>query len=48
MKGELVRLLQEYNLNNRILAVGDGANDLNMIASANVGVGIIGENGIIS
>jgi phospholipid-transporting ATPase len=26
----------------RILAIGDGANDVNMITEANVGVGIIG------
>ena len=29
----------------RTLAIGDGANDVNMILQANVGVGIFGEEG---
>jgi P-type E1-E2 ATPase len=28
------------------LAIGDGANDVNMIQEANVGVGIFGEEGM--
>ncbi len=39
-KGILVRMLQEYNEKNRVLAVGDGYNDINMLASANIGIAI--------
>ena len=31
----------------RTLAVGDGANDVNMITSAHVGIGILGNEGIL-
>ena len=40
--------MQEFDSKNRILAVGDGSNDINMISSANVGVGIIGDHSISS
>lgn len=44
-KGQVVRLMK--TLGGRItLAVGDGANDCNMIRSAHVGVGIRGEEGL--
>lgn len=42
-KVEIVRLLK--NKNKIVLSVGDGANDVNMIQEANVGVGIMGEEG---
>ena len=29
----------------KVLAIGDGANDVNMIQRANVGIGIMGEEG---
>lgn len=31
--------------NNKTLAIGDGANDINMIQSAHIGVGIMGKEG---
>ena len=42
-KVEIVRLLKEVGI--RTLAVGDGANDVNMIQEATVGIGVIGEEG---
>ena len=42
-KVKIARLLK--NRKKIVLAVGDGANDVNMIQEANVGVGIIGEEG---
>ena len=42
-KVEIVKLLKEIGI--RTLAIGDGANDVNMIQEATVGVGIIGEEG---
>ena len=29
----------------RVLAIGDGQNDVNMIQEANVGIGVMGEEG---
>lgn len=40
-KADMVRLVKN-NLNKITLAVGDGANDVNMIMEANIGVGIYG------
>ena len=37
--------MKEYDSSKVILAVGDGANDVSMIANANVGVGICGIEG---
>ena len=42
-KVQIVRLLKEVGI--KTLSVGDGANDVNMIQEANIGVGIIGEEG---
>ena len=42
-KAEIVRLVKE--MGKLTLAIGDGANDVNMIMEANVGVGIFGEEG---
>lgn len=41
----MVRLVKN-NLNKITLAVGDGANDVNMIMEANIGVGIYGQEGM--
>ena len=42
-KAEIVRLVKQ--LGKLTLAIGDGANDVNMIMEAHVGVGIFGEEG---
>jgi len=55
-KGEIVRLVKEHlvkkdkhksyqQTSQSVLAIGDGANDINMIKMANVGVGIAGNEG---
>ena len=44
-KAEIVDLIKHRVSNVSTLAIGDGANDVNMITSAHVGVGIIGEEG---
>lgn len=43
-KAKLVGLVKKRN--KTVLAVGDGANDVNMLSEASVGVGIFGEEGI--
>eukprot|EP01053_Blabericola_migrator_P012221 Blabericola_migrator_1__12220@NODE_75_length_15195_cov_183_882866_g67_i0_p1_GENE_NODE_75_length_15195_cov_183_882866_g67_i0NODE_75_length_15195_cov_183_882866_g67_i0_p1_ORF_typecomplete_len1527_score324_89PhoLip_ATPase_C/PF16212_5/6_2e03PhoLip_ATPase_C/PF16212_5/2_1e03PhoLip_ATPase_C/PF16212_5/2_8e65Hydrolase/PF00702_26/8_3e03Hydrolase/PF00702_26/1_2e17Hydrolase/PF00702_26/2_2e05E1E2_ATPase/PF00122_20/2_8e25E1E2_ATPase/PF00122_20/1_8e04PhoLip_ATPase_N/PF16209_5/1_1e22Cation_ATPase/PF13246_6/1_5e len=45
-KGDVVRMVKEYEPQAVTLAVGDGANDCNMIATAHVGVGIKGKEGM--
>lgn len=42
-KVNVVRLLKEMNI--QTLAIGDGANDVNMIQEASVGIGLEGEEG---
>ncbi|KAF4741806.1 hypothetical protein FOZ63_022031, partial [Perkinsus olseni] len=45
-KGDIVRLVKdELHGTGRVLAIGDGANDINMIHQAHVGVGIFGQEG---
>ncbi len=44
-KAMLVQLLRAWDKTARVLAVGDGANDVDMIQSAHVGVGIAGKEG---
>ena len=44
-KAEVVRLIKN-NLNKITLAVGDGANDVNMIQEAHIGIGIYGKEGM--
>jgi len=34
------------NKNSIVMAIGDGANDVNMITTANIGVGIQGKEGL--
>jgi len=40
-----VNLIKEYKKDSITLAIGDGANDVNMINAAHVGVGIKGVEG---
>lgn len=48
-KGQIVNLMNTYgrllNKNITTLAIGDGANDVNMISTANIGIGIFGNEG---
>ena len=44
-KADLVRLVRDLNPDIRTLSIGDGANDVNMILAAHVGVGIAGLEG---
>lgn len=44
-KAEVVRCIK-YGLNKICLAIGDGANDVNMIQEAHIGVGIFGNEGM--
>ena len=43
----MVRLVKRFSKKKIVtLAIGDGANDVNMINTANIGVGIIGKEGL--
>jgi P-type E1-E2 ATPase len=44
-KADVVKLVR-VNLNKITLAIGDGANDVNMIQEANIGIGIYGNEGM--
>jgi len=44
-KAEIINLVKAYDRDAVTLAIGDGANDVNMIAAAHVGVGIRGLEG---
>ena len=44
-KSEMVKLIRNRQPNTTTLSIGDGANDVNMITSANIGIGIIGVEG---
>lgn len=44
-KADIVKLVRNNKENVSTLAIGDGANDVNMITSAHVGVGIKGLEG---
>jgi phospholipid-transporting ATPase len=44
-KGSVVRLIRKTQ-KKTTLAIGDGANDCNMIQAANIGLGLIGEEGL--
>ena len=44
-KAEVVRLIQKSKQGITTLSIGDGANDVNMITAANIGVGISGLEG---
>ncbi|KAJ1826112.1 putative aminophospholipid-translocase [Coemansia sp. RSA 2599] len=43
-KADVVRLIQKFT-GKRVLAVGDGGNDVSMIQAADVGVGLVGKEG---
>ena len=45
-KADLVRLLKKFSGGKRIAAVGDGGNDVGMILEADVGIGIVGKEGM--
>lgn len=44
-KREIVEMFRRANPRARTLAIGDGANDVNMITEAHVGIGIVGVEG---
>ncbi len=44
-KAELVLIVKSQEANITTLAIGDGANDVNMITAADVGIGIMGNEG---
>lgn len=44
-KAEMVCMIKDRLLEATTLAIGDGANDVNMITAAHVGVGILGVEG---
>lgn len=44
-KADIVKLIMTHDKNARTLAIGDGANDVNMITAAHVGVGLAGLEG---
>lgn len=44
-KGDIVRLMKKF-CTGRTLAIGDGANDANMIQEAHVGIGLYGREGM--
>ena len=44
-KGNIVRGFMKYSPKSNALAIGDGANDVDMIRAANVGVGVEGREG---
>lgn len=43
-KAEITKLIKDYT-KKRILAIGDGGNDVSMIQQADVGIGIVGKEG---
>lgn len=45
-KREIVEIYKRTYQNKRTLAIGDGANDVNMITEAHVGIGIKGKEGV--
>ena len=44
-KAEVIKLVQSFKPHITSLAIGDGANDVNMIQAASIGVGIKGLEG---
>lgn len=44
-KAELILMVKQQDPRKTTLAIGDGANDVNMITSADVGIGIMGNEG---
>ena len=46
LQAEMLNLVREINPTSCCLAIGDGANDVAMIKAGNIGVGIIGKEGL--
>ena len=44
-KAQVVTFMRKFTGNKVTLAIGDGANDVNMIQSAHLGVGLMGKEG---
>jgi phospholipid-transporting ATPase len=44
-KAEIVKMMKERNPDKITLSIGDGANDVNMITEAHIGIGISGLEG---
>ena len=44
-KADVVKFMKRFAENKTILAIGDGANDVNMIQSAHIGFGLMGKEG---
>lgn len=44
-KAEIVQLVKDRHPEKRTLSIGDGANDVNMITTAHIGIGISGLEG---
>ena len=44
-KADLVQMVKCKHPNKTMLAIGDGANDVNMITAADIGIGISGKEG---
>jgi phospholipid-translocating ATPase len=45
-KAEVTQLLKGYTGGKRIAAIGDGGNDVGMILEADIGIGIVGKEGV--
>ena len=44
-KAQIVEMMKKRNPDKNTLAIGDGANDVNMIVAAHIGIGISGREG---
>ena len=45
-KAKITKVLKTYSTNGQVAAIGDGGNDVGMIQEADVGVGIVGKEGM--
>ena len=45
-KSQIVQKMKEFDSNAVTMAIGDGGNDVSMIMEANIGIGIVGEEGL--
>ncbi len=45
-KADVARLIQGYDGGRRVCCIGDGGNDVSMIQAANVGIGVVGKEGL--